>query len=116
MPILPADPTRTAAQVVPALASVFSIVFGRTALLFGAELELLKSPLHIYHGNWWSWESSVPNAALHAFAGSARAGASPKPWYGTVLVLKLDDVATPRYADFEPSDIAHVRAYFTMYK
>ena len=97
------------------LSNIFNVVRGRTALLFGADFQMLQSPLHIYHGYWSPWESSVPNAALYAFTVSSE-GVPRRPWYGTVLVVKLDDVAASQYTDFNVDDLAHIRAFFAMYR
>ena len=95
---------------VPVLNEYFRSKCGRILLQFGVDKQFLSSPFHIFYCVESYIRDAYPNNALATLT----RGVDPRPraWPGTIVVLKLADVARAEYVDMCPQDLLHVREYF----
>ena len=73
-------------------------------------MRFLKSPFHMYYCLESYRTNSFPNRAI----GSLTKGVQPvpRPWPGTVLVLKMVNHARFDYVDFTEHDVMDIREFF----
>ena len=95
---------------VPALQEFFPSECGRILLQFGTGMRYLQTPFHIFYCIDSYVHDTSPNKAIAKLTRGVIP--PPRPWPGTVVVLKLVDVAVPEYTNIESGDLLHIREYF----
>ncbi|KAI0715425.1 hypothetical protein C8Q76DRAFT_796182 [Earliella scabrosa] len=99
---------------VPVLYEFFSGRCGRTLLQFGRGMRFLGSPFHMFYCVDAFVTNSYPNEAIKSLTRDVNP--SPRPWPGTVLVLKVSSNAHPDYIDIRSRDLLDVREYFVHFQ
>ncbi|KAI0702198.1 hypothetical protein C8Q76DRAFT_697920 [Earliella scabrosa] len=95
-------------HLVPALEEYFPHPCARTLIQFGQGMRFLKSPFHVYYCLESYHTNSFPNRAIGSLTKNVQP--VPRPWPGTVLVLKMTDSwnrATPAEVN-ETQSVAHL--------
>ena len=100
----------TTGHLVPVLDEFFRHACARTLIQFGRDMRFLKSPFHMYFCVESYRTNSFPNRAIAALMNGVQP--SPRPWPGTVLVLKMDNHARFDYVDFTDDDIPDLLEFF----
>lgn len=78
----------------------------------GLNGEPLRFPLHLWYSPTALQKSSPVNRAIYHIT----SGAAPKPWCGTVIVLKFNGSRRQGYSDAGSNDLPALSAYFLAYK
>jgi len=78
----------------------------------GLNGEPLRFPLHLFYSPTSLQKSSPVNRAIYHIT----SGAAPKPWCGTVIVLKFNGSRRQGYSDAGSNDLPALSAYFLAYK
>lgn len=77
----------------------------------GLNGEPLRFPLHLWYSPTALQKSSPVNRAIYHIT----SGAAPKPWCGTVIVLKFNGSRRQGYSDAGSNDLPALSAYFLAY-
>ena len=94
----------------PVLYEFFAGRVGRTLLQFGRGMRFLGSPFHMFYCLDSFITDSHPNEAIKSLTRDVEP--EPRPWPGTVLVLKVAGNAQPDYIDLRARDVPDIREYF----
>ena len=94
------------------LEEYFSRRCGRTFIQFGKGLRYLTSPFHIYFCADTYIADALHNRAISSLTSDV--DPPPRPWPGTVLIMKLSGHGRYDYIDFKEEDIADIREYFAL--
>ncbi|KAF8235638.1 hypothetical protein L208DRAFT_741738 [Tricholoma matsutake] len=78
----------------------------------GLNGEPLRFPLHLWYSPTALQKSAPVNRAIYHIT----SGAAPKPWCGSVIVLKFNGSRRQGYADAGSNDLPALSAYFLAYK
>ncbi|TFK39454.1 hypothetical protein BDQ12DRAFT_681813 [Crucibulum laeve] len=78
----------------------------------GLNGEPLRFPLHLWYSPNALQKGSPINRAIYHIT----SGAAPKPWCGTVIVLKFNGSRRQGYSDAGSNDLPALSAYFLAYK
>ncbi|KAL0955159.1 hypothetical protein HGRIS_004068 [Hohenbuehelia grisea] len=78
----------------------------------GLNGEPLRFPLHLWYSPTALSKASPVNRAIYHIT----SGAAPKPWCGTVIVLKFNGSRRQGYSDAGSNDLPALSAYFLAYK
>ncbi|KAL4266045.1 MUB1/samB family protein [Pleurotus pulmonarius] len=78
----------------------------------GLNGEPLRFPLHLWYSPTALSKSAPINRAIYHIT----SGAAPKPWCGTVVVLKFNGSRRQGYSDAGSNDLPALSAYFLAYK
>ena len=101
------------AHFVPALEEYFAHACARTLIQFGQDMRFLKSPFHMYYCVESYRSNSYPNRAIASLVKGVEP--APRPWPGSVLVLKMANHAHFDYLDFTDDDVLDIREFFVHY-
>jgi hypothetical protein len=77
----------------------------------GLNGEPLRFPLHLWYSPSALQKSTPVNRAIYHIT----SGAAPKPWCGTVIVLKFNGSRRQGYSDAGSNDLPALSAYFLAY-
>ncbi|TFK63261.1 hypothetical protein BDN72DRAFT_330908 [Pluteus cervinus] len=78
----------------------------------GLNGEPLRFPLHLWYSPTSLQKATQVNRAIYHIT----SGAAPKPWCGTVIVLKFNGSRRQGYSDAGSNDLPALSAYFLAYK
>jgi len=78
----------------------------------GLNGEPLRFPLHLWYSPTALQKQSPVNRAIYHIT----SGAAPKPWCGSVIVLKFNGSRRQGYSDAGSNDLPALSAYFLAYK
>ncbi|KAI0682585.1 hypothetical protein C8Q76DRAFT_586592, partial [Earliella scabrosa] len=95
---------------IPRLRDFFGHSCGRMILQFGHNMRFLTSPFHMFYCIDSYASDTHHNRAIEALTAGARP--KPRPWPGTVLVLKLTSHTSREYMDIGLHDLPDIREYF----
>ena len=98
--ILHSGGLNNSAEEVPDLTRFFDVVTRRRILRFGAQMQLLPNPLHVFHGRRngdWTTAHTLDQGWQYVDA---------------VIVLKVVGPRGRHYIDMEADDMEHVWEYF----
>ncbi len=98
----------------PVLVDFFRHRCARMLLRFGAHMQFLSSPFHIFFCLDSFITNSHPNRAIASIVQDVHP--TPSPWPGTVLVLKLSGAPDESYVSVRPQDVPDIREYFVHFK
>ena len=73
-------------------------------------MRFLKSPFHMYYCVESYRSNSFPNRAIMSLTNGVHP--TPRPWPGTVLVLKMTNHAHFDYVNFTQDDLADIAEFF----
>ncbi|KAI0713794.1 hypothetical protein C8Q76DRAFT_693600 [Earliella scabrosa] len=99
---------------IPVLSEFFIQPYGSFLLQFGRNLSFLLSPFIIFFCLESYAHDVFPNNAIASLTKGVIP--PPRPWPGTVLIMKLACAGVPDYVNFEDSDVDDVREYFVWYR